>query len=757
MSVSLHLLKKGARLKNRYTIEDVIGEGGYGITYVGQDEILDQIVAIKEYFPHGIVSRNTNYGSELTISQLNYGENYEKGKVRFLAEAQTLAKFNSQSGIVHVRDYFESNNTAYIVMEYLAGVSLKDYLKQNGVLAVDEVLDMMAPLFEALDAVHQSGMIHRDISPDNIMVLTDGHLCLVDFGAAKDYTEFGEKSFSIILKYSYAPEEQYRAHGVQGPWTDIYAIAATIYRCITGIVPVESIERLLSDEDSLKTPSELGVKIDKKTEQVLMKGLSIHAKDRYQNLKEFCQDLYDVNRNHSGRRDTPPTDSKKTADTDLKMALDEDSVQRSDPDLVKETEGKVEEKSSDSMTKHLGFLWKGILFAVVFVTILFSVKTYRALVRKEQQEKLEKQYSSYIEEGKILEESGRYEEAEDRFKDAMNQDSSKTEAYEELKNLYISTGQYDEADDFLEKNKDGAISGKAEMWQEQVDTARLDAYNNAMNAARVTVSEKKSISEIQTAYENAMSIDKTKTEALHEMASMYIDRKKYADGTSWFDSVIGNTSEYDENVIEGAREEKNRVILTKVYRLVNHKNYTELAKFYNDEKYNLEQVEGQNAGNLYYYKDGNPVTSIESGWGMILNTYSGVYVGEIKNSERSGYGKYVVTWTSSGKIENGNWKEDKASGKIKISTLNKSGDQLKVDRRYEGTAKSSKFEGSFSEEIKCDDGKRRTFYGTANSHVPKVIRKSDEGYYIFAETKSGNWYVYYREKSDLKNCLPSID
>ena len=210
---SVHLLKNGRTLGSRYVIEGVLGEGGFGITYRGHDKTLDVEVAIKEYYPQGFVTRNTTYSEELTVSQSKYTEMFQKGKEKFLSEARTLARFNRQEGVVSVTDFFETNNTAYIVMEFLDGITLKQYIDTQGLLTPAEILDLMAPLMEALDEVHNVGLIHRDISPDNIMLLENGGVKLMDFGAARAYTEFGEKSLSIVLKHGYAPEEQY-----QYPW-----------------------------------------------------------------------------------------------------------------------------------------------------------------------------------------------------------------------------------------------------------------------------------------------------------------------------------------------------------------------------------------------------------------------------------------------------------------------------------------------------------------------------------------------------------
>ena len=286
----LHYLKKETRLNGRYIIKSVLGEGGFGITYYGEDNLFGSEVALKEFFPQGIVTRNNEYTDDVTVTYAKQDEAFLAGKRRFIDEARVMAKFSSDQGIVRVTDFFEANNTAYIVMEYLDGVTLKEYLKENHQIPVDELMGLLAPLLESLDDLHQSGLIHRDISPDNIMVLKDGSVKLMDFGAARDYTEFGEKSLSIVLKPGYAPAEQYQSRGVQGPWTDIYALCATIYKCITGKTPEDSIQRVMEDE--LKKPSELGVDISPQMEKALLKGMSIAPKERYQNLKDFCEDLY---------------------------------------------------------------------------------------------------------------------------------------------------------------------------------------------------------------------------------------------------------------------------------------------------------------------------------------------------------------------------------------------------------------------------------------------------------------------------------
>ena len=281
---SAHHLRPGTVLNHKYLVGYAIGEGGFGITYIGRDTTLDVRVAIKEFYPSGYSDRNSNKESTLTFSSDKKRAFFEKGKQRFLVEARSVAMFSSEKGIVDVRDYFEANGTAYIIMEYLDGIDLNQYLNTYGAMAVDKVFDLMLPVMRSLEKINAAGIIHRDISPDNIMYLRDGSLKLMDFGSARHFTN-EEKEMSVMLKQGYAPEEQYRKNGNQGPWTDVYGMCATIYRCITGIVPEDGLDRI--HEDTLKPPSELGVTISPALETVLMYGLAVFKENRCQNMTEL--------------------------------------------------------------------------------------------------------------------------------------------------------------------------------------------------------------------------------------------------------------------------------------------------------------------------------------------------------------------------------------------------------------------------------------------------------------------------------------
>lgn len=287
---SAHHLPLNTILAGKYIVGTVLGEGGFGITYMGYNINLDLAVAIKEYYPNGLVTRENNTTVNSYVGDKT--EIFQKGKKRFLDEARILGRFNSKPGVVSVNDFFAENETVYIVMEYIEGSTFKSYLaKMRGNLPANQVFEMMKPVIKTLGEIHENGTIHRDISPDNLMITKDGEVKLLDFGAAREFGEAGNKSLSVMLKPGYAPEEQYRSRGQQGPWTDIYALCATMYKCITGIVPDESSQRLIKDE--LEPLSNIGVSISEHEEQVLLKGLAVHQDDRYQSIKELYTDLYE--------------------------------------------------------------------------------------------------------------------------------------------------------------------------------------------------------------------------------------------------------------------------------------------------------------------------------------------------------------------------------------------------------------------------------------------------------------------------------
>ena len=317
-------------LAGKYLVGPVLGEGGFGITYAGYDLNMETRIAIKEYFPVELVTRDTTRrsagggggasargtsfsgsGSDRVISLSGEkSKTYQQGLKKYVDEARNVSQFAGIPGIVSVKDFFYENDTAYIVMEYIEGISLKEYLKQKGrKISEEEALAILRPVLEALEKVHAAGIVHRDISPDNIMLTFEkegkegagqsgvsavyGNISavkLIDFGAARMTSKNDQKSLTIILKHGYAPEEQYRSHGEQGPWTDVYALCAVLYRMLTGKVPEPAMDRLFSD--GLKRPEELEAKVSPAVSEAIMHGLAVKKENRIQTVRELMDVLY---------------------------------------------------------------------------------------------------------------------------------------------------------------------------------------------------------------------------------------------------------------------------------------------------------------------------------------------------------------------------------------------------------------------------------------------------------------------------------
>ncbi len=279
-------LSPGTILDDRYTIEKTLGSGGFGITYSAVNERIGLKVCIKEFFNSDYMSRGAD-GLNISIDE-RYAETAADEKRRFLKESRIISDFSDMDGVVHVLDYFEANGTAYIVMDLIEGETLKDMVRREGAMEPEKLIRSMFPLMETLSNLHKAGVIHRDISPENIMVTPEGEYTLIDFGAAKRI-DSKTRTMAMVYKEGYAPPEQYQAEGRRGTWTDIYALCATLYYCLTNIEPENSLHRILNDE--LKTPGELGVKLPANLEKIIMKGLRLEADKRWQTTDELIDAL----------------------------------------------------------------------------------------------------------------------------------------------------------------------------------------------------------------------------------------------------------------------------------------------------------------------------------------------------------------------------------------------------------------------------------------------------------------------------------
>ena len=278
-------LPAGTVLNGRYIIGRVLGQGGFGITYLALDTQLNAKVAVKEFMPNEIATR---VGTTVSVAMKSRAEDFTYGAERFMEEARTLAKFMGHPNIAGVSSYFDENDTSYFVMDYIEGISFKTYIaSRGGKVSVEDACNVMIPVLRALTAVHAEGFIHRDVTPDNIYITKDGIVKLLDFGSARYSIGDKSKSLDVILKVGYAPKEQYIRRSRQGPFTDVYSCAACFYAAITGFLPPESLERL--DQDTLVPISQQGIEIPEHLDKAILKGLAVQPEDRFQSAAEFLE------------------------------------------------------------------------------------------------------------------------------------------------------------------------------------------------------------------------------------------------------------------------------------------------------------------------------------------------------------------------------------------------------------------------------------------------------------------------------------
>ena len=295
-------------LKDRYELRRRIESGGFGTAWYAWDRMLDMPVAVKEYT-----------------------ETDPKRKVQFLREARSLARFSGEPGIVNVRDFLEDEQRVYLVMEYLDGMDLKAFIESEGPVTFEQALALMTPVMKTVEKLHKAGMIHRDISPENIRMLPDHTMKLLDFGSAMDMSVDDGKTMTVMVKPGYAPAEQYMGKSQQGTWTDVYALCATLYKCITGNTPMDSLQR--SFHDDLPKPSQVGGAISAADEAVLMRGLAVKKEDRILTVEELMR-LW---------TDTEGIESERWPDTKGEKSLEASVVKKSG--LPRENKGITEKKA----------------------------------------------------------------------------------------------------------------------------------------------------------------------------------------------------------------------------------------------------------------------------------------------------------------------------------------------------------------------------------------------------------------------------
>ena len=285
-----YALPMGTILAGKYLVGRVLGQGGFGITYVGWDIALERKVAIKEYYPSGQVSRNPGSRGLTWYTSVQSQQAKQNGTQMFLKEARKMSKVDDIPNVVRVRDLFQENETAYIVMDFVEGETLKARLEKTGPLPWEQAKGIFLPAIQAMEQVHQAGLVHRDISPDNLMLTPGGKVKILDLGAAKDLSVNNGASSMQVAKGGFSPFEQYTQRGSSGPWTDVYAMAATVYYTLTGKLPPVATDRVVEDTISWEEP---GLKaLSAQALEALQKAMVISAKNRMQSMEELEKGLY---------------------------------------------------------------------------------------------------------------------------------------------------------------------------------------------------------------------------------------------------------------------------------------------------------------------------------------------------------------------------------------------------------------------------------------------------------------------------------
>jgi len=290
-------------LNNRYLLGRTLGKGGFGITYIAKDNSNGRICAIKEYIPSEYAIRDKNNQNICPFPDTKSKYVFEHGKEKFVEEARNLIKLINNPVVVDILHYFTQNNTSYLVMEYLDGQDLRKMAKANGGTVNPEFAKtVLVTVASSLMEIHRMNILHRDLSPENIIITKNNQIKLIDFGAARNFVSNQNKGMSILLKPGFAPPEQYNTKGAQGPWSDVYALCATFYTIVSGRPLIDALFRYREKQPSLYS---LGCKVTKRTSDVIEKGMELDYRRRYQDFKQLLDDIDmpNINTSQNPRRE----------------------------------------------------------------------------------------------------------------------------------------------------------------------------------------------------------------------------------------------------------------------------------------------------------------------------------------------------------------------------------------------------------------------------------------------------------------------
>ena len=404
-------------LAGKYLVGRVLGQGGFGITYIGWDIALERKVAIKEYYPSGQVSRQPGTRQLTWYTGENARAAQQNGMEMFLKEARKMVRVDAISGVVRVLDLFRENETAYIVMDFVEGETLKNRLKKTGPMDWAQARNIFLPAIRAMEEVHKAGLIHRDLSPDNLMLTPEGKVKILDLGAAKDLNINTGASSMQVAKSGFSPLEQYTQRGGSGPWTDVYSMAATIYYTLTGKIPPTAIDRMENDAICWTQP-----RLDslpRTALAALKKAMAVSAQKRTQSMEELKKGLFE--------KGAEPGNGPEPA-----------STPKSKPKSAPEMKPKLKPNPKPAPKKPGKVVWVAaaaaavILGGVLWGTVLKPGSDYKK--------------------AQALMNAGQYEEAEAAFaalgdyRDSTEQlqEAQKAGAYQRAQSL-VDTGQFDKA------------------------------------------------------------------------------------------------------------------------------------------------------------------------------------------------------------------------------------------------------------------------------------------------------------------------
>lgn len=317
-------------LNNRYLVGRVLGKGGFGVTYIAKDIISNNICAIKEYMPSEYSTRSGGTQNIIPFSDDKARFVFTHGRDKFVEEAKTLLKLRNNPIVVDILDYFTQNNTAYLVMEYLDGQDLRKMARSNGGKLEAEFVKMVfVTIASSLMEIHRMNILHRDLSPENIIVTSNGRIKLIDFGAARNFVSTQNKGMSILLKPGFAPPEQYNAKGTQGPWSDVYALCATFYTLVSGKPLVDALFRYRGEPQPSLTS--LGCPVTKKTSDVIERGMELDFKRRYKDFKELLDDIDIVASAESKKKIIPKDDKQQNQNIQQRQHSKQNDTQQKQP------------------------------------------------------------------------------------------------------------------------------------------------------------------------------------------------------------------------------------------------------------------------------------------------------------------------------------------------------------------------------------------------------------------------------------------